>query len=127
MIKRIVVYLSICLLVSGCCNDNEVFGVYYSYRHEKGVEHYVELFPDSTYNHVYIQNGEKVENKGVWTVYKKESSRILVDFYDWENFGYAKDYCTIYGRDDINGYNVIIKNKRLILDIDDYDKNFKKE
>ena len=47
-----------------CCNDNNIIGKYYSYLHEKGVIHYVELFPDSTYEHVYVQNGEKWRIKG---------------------------------------------------------------
>lgn len=125
MKKIAFIFLIVTMTISCCYNDNNVIGKYYSYQYENGVVHYVELFPDSTYNHVYIQNGVINENKGVWTIYRKTNSRIFVDFHNWENFGYAKDYCI---KHDLNlCHNVIIKNKRMLFHIDDYDLNFKKK
>lgn len=124
LILVIVIFIVI-ITIRCCCNDNNIIGKYYSCLHEKGVVHYVELFSDSTYHHVYIQNGENRVNKGIWTIYRKDSSRFFVDFHNWENFGYAKDFCIEHN---INlCHNVIIKNKRMLFNIDNYDLNFKKE
>lgn len=125
--NKLILVIFVAMTISCCRIDDNIIGKYNSYRHEKGVVHYVELFPDSTYEHVYIQNGNKKINKGVWLLRWKDSSRIFIDFHGWENFGYTKDYCLIYNRNDINGYGVFIKNKRMFFDIDDYDKNFMKE
>ena len=123
------------MTISCCRIDDNIIGKYNDYvipvgpsgdLHEKGVIHYVELFPDSTYEHVYVQNGEKMVNKGGWTIYKKDYSIFYVNFYNWENFGYAKDFCKTHSFQ-INGYGVFIKNKRMFFHVDDYDLNFKKE
>lgn len=125
MKKNILVLFMVVVTISGCYSDNNIIGKYYSYLHEKGVIHYVELFPDSTYEHVYVQNGEKMVNKGGWTIYRKDCSIFFVNFYNWENFGYAKDFCKKHSFQ-IDGYGVFIKNKRMFFHVDDYDLNFEK-
>ncbi|MCR5697876.1 MAG: hypothetical protein K6G73_12960 [Marinilabiliaceae bacterium] len=109
--NKLILVIFVAMTISCCRIDDNIIGKYNSYRHEKGVIHYVELFPDSTYEHVYVQNGEKMVNKGGWTIYRKDCSIFFVNFYNWENFGYAKDYCKKHIFQ-IDGYDVFIKNKK---------------
>lgn len=126
MIKRIVVYLSICLLAYGCCDDNEVFGVYHARFKEKGTIHYLELFPDGTFCHVYEKNNIKKEHKGFFQLYKYEK-QYHISFDDWKDFDvrtieYKKRYHS-WRRTD----NILINKGQIFFDLDLYELNFKKE
>jgi hypothetical protein len=115
------------ILFGSCSNghdktaQNNLIGKYTN-SFEKGVIHFVELKPDSTFSH-YYKNGtlEKQENNGTWTISKTKHKTEVV-FRTWVSFGINRQYdcnrCIRF---------VKLKDNELIFNIDLPDEmNFKK-
>ena len=122
--KSKAILLLVIILTNIGCGDDNVVGIYYSMKRESNVKHYVELYSDGTYLHVYVNECTKKENKGVWELYREDSSRKYINLYNWEKFGYAQELKNDWRA---NGKGVLIKNRKMYFDLDDYDLNFKKE
>lgn len=127
MMKLFILYITmLLLLLSSCGNSDEILGVYEARYKEKDALHYVELFPDSTFCHVYKKNGIRKEHKGFFHMYKIEN-HYFIDFDEWKDFDertieYKKRY-----HSSIRKSNLLINKGQIFFDVDLYELNFKKK
>lgn len=124
--KKLSVYIIIsAIFVLISCTKDEVFGVYQARFKEKGTQHYVELFPDSTFCHVYIKNDVRNEHRGKFRYYKDGNYRYFIDFDDWIDFDEKSIELKkhmFFGKD-----NILINKGQMFFDLDLYELNFIKE
>lgn len=116
-----ILLLVLLFFLSYCVEDTDVTGKYYSKHNEKGVLHYVELFSDSTFLHLYTKGNIRLEHRGTWRLYDYEHSKSIY-FSEWKEFGYSVNHSPFP-----NIPNVTLKYGQLFFDMDDYDLNFMKE
>lgn len=124
--RQIALYITVLLILSGCQNNDSIFGVYEARYKEKGAIHYVELFPDSTFYHVYEKDNIKKEHKGCFQLYKY-GGHYYISFDAWRDFDersieYKKRYHSWERRNDI-----LINKGQIFFDLDLYELNFKKK
>ena len=125
--KVFVLYMiMLLLLLSSCGNGDSIFGVYEACYKEKDALHYVELFSDSTFCHVYEKNGIRKEHKGFFHLYKIKN-HYSIDFDEWEDFDertidYKKRYHSSIRKNDL-----LINKGQIFFDMDLYELNFKKQ
>ena len=125
--KRFVLYIAMILLLSSCENNNNIFGVYEARYKEKGTLHYVELFSDSTFCHVYEKDGNRNFHKGNFRLFPNGKHSYTIDFDDWKDFDkhsieYKKRYL-----DGKNRKSVLLNKGQIFFDLDLYDLNFQKK
>ena len=124
MMKQIIVILLGLFLLTSC-SQNDVSGRYYSQHKEKGVCHYIELFPDSTFKYVYIKNNVHHEHIGTWQLFFRDGLPEDIHFSSWIEFD---EYIIDWKKKNLTlGNNPIIRHGQIFFDLDNYDLNFKKE
>ncbi len=124
--KLFVLYIAMILLLSSCENNNNILGVYEARYKEKGTLHYVELFPDNTFCHVYEKNGNRKEHRSTFHFYKIKN-HYSIDFDEWKDFDertieYKKRYHSSVRKNDL-----LINKGQIFFDMDLYELNFQKK
>jgi len=121
--KLKIVILFLLVVIIGCRKKEAVIGVYHNYYEKKAI-HYVELFSDSTFSHIYIKNGTKKENKGKWHLSCDKGETNIV-FVKWVPLGDIQEKFAICS----NCIECVrLKNGHLFFSMDLYDEmNFKKD
>ena len=121
--KKIIMIFNFFIFLRYCTYEQNVTGRYYSRHKEKGVVHYVELFPDSTFLHLYENANIRQEDRGSWHLceFDNGDSKYII-FSNWKDFGYSMKYSTY-----TNVNDVTLMYGQLFFDLDDYDLNFMKE
>lgn len=119
--KKTYWFIILLFMIASCVDDKNPFGVYQARFKEKGTTHYLELFSDSTFCHVFEKGGIRYEHKGTFKLYARS-----IDFNEWKDFDersieYKKRYTGF-------GHRGLLLNKgQIFFDLDLYELNFKKE
>jgi len=121
--KHIIILLITGLLLISCC-QNDVSGRYYSQHKEKGVSHYIELLPDSTFKYVYIKDSIYQEHTGTWQLFYKDGVPEDIHFSSWIEFD--ENILKWKTKWQSSLQDPAIRHNQIIFDIDNSDLNFKK-
>ena len=126
-------FLLICIaIITSCTNNTDFSGRYYSCYEVPNSLHYIDLFSDSTFLHVYTTKNKTYKHNGIWKVYYSKNQRqYFIDFNEWKDL----DSCSIEYKkkhfqnpdSPIHYQWLILRNNQIFFDIDNYDLNFKKK
>ena len=118
-------------IITSCTNNAHFSGRYFSCHENSNSLHYVDLFSDSTFLHVYRTKNMTYEHKGIWNIhYSKNQRQYFIDFNEWKDFdSFSMEYKKKHFSNPdspIHYQWLIIRNNQIFFDIDNYDLNFKR-